>query len=125
MANRFEATVDLIKRDRVSAPGEDTVVGTLRDISVKVYDAISHAIPSVLGLFSNNTHEVVRRSSPVAGTIEAVRSTLKARWFPKGNLFNVVPKFVTGFMEGTDGVVHDLLHMGKGNQNGSVLRTVD
>lgn len=125
MANRFEATVDLIKRDRVSAPGEDTVFGTLRDITVKTYDLISHALPAVLGAFSNNSFEVVPRRSAIDGTKEAIRSTLKARWFPKGNLFNVVPKFVTGFMEGTDGVVHDLLHMGKGNQNGSVLRTVD
>ena len=120
--NRAEAAWELIKSDRTTNPGESSAVGFVRDAAVKGYDAISGVVPAALGVISNNQFEVVRRSSPVSATQEAVRSTLMARWFSKGNPLNLVAKVVTGAAELTDGVAQDILHLG-GSKNGSVVRT--
>lgn len=123
MASRFEAAWELIKEDRASAPGKEyTAGGMVRDAAVKTYDAMSNVVPSVLGVISNNEFEAAPRTNAVSGTIEAVRSTLKARWFQKGNPLNIVPKVVTGLTEGTDGVMQDILHIGGGDR-GYVIKT--
>lgn len=120
--NRAEAAWELVKKDRASEPGKITFGGVARDVAVKGYDAFSSVVPAALGFISDNQFEVVPRSSPIAGTIQAVRSTLKARWFKKGNPLNLVAKAVTGMTEGTDGVIQDLLHIGH-SKEGYVVRT--
>lgn len=120
--NRAAATWELIKKDRASEPGKLTPWGVTRDVAVKGYGAYSGIVPSALGLFSDNQFDVVPRSSPIAGTIEAVRSTLKARWFKKGNPLNLAAKVVTGITEGTDGLIQDVLHIGR-SKEGYVVRT--
>lgn len=123
MASRFEAAWELVKNDRASAEGKEyTAGGLVRDGAVKTYDAISNIVPSALGFISKNEFEAIPRTSAVSGTIEAVRSTLKARWFAKGNPLNIIPKAVTAITEGTDGVVQDILHIGGGDR-GYVITT--
>lgn len=123
MSSRLEAAWELMKNDRVSAPGKEyTVGGMVRDGAAKTYDAISNIVPSALGFISDNEFEAIPRTNAVSGTIEAVRSTLKARWFAKGNPLNLVAKGVTAVTEGTDGVIQDVLHIGGGDR-GYVITT--
>ncbi len=120
--NRAEATWELVKEDRVHAPGKADGLDLAQDAVVKGYDALSGIVPSALGFISNNDFEVIKRDSPIAATREAVRSTLKARWFKKGNPLNLAAKVVTGITELTDGAIQDVLHLGD-SQHGSVIRT--
>lgn len=122
--NRAEAAWELIKTDRASDPGKLTPWSVTRDVVVKGYDAFSGALPATLGIVSDNQFEVVPRTNPIAATSQAIRSTLKARWFPKGNPLNLAAKVVTAVTETTDGMIQDVLHLGKGS-NGSVVRTAD
>lgn len=123
MSSRFEAAWELVKNDRASAEGKEYAAGGLvRDGAVKTYDAISNIVPSALGFISKNEFEAAPRTNAVSGTIEAVRSTLKARWFAKGNPLNIIPKAVTAITEGTDGVMQDILHIGGGDR-GYIITT--
>jgi len=120
--NRAEAAVQLAVMDRVSNPENLTVVKGIQDVAVKTHAIAAGIVPGALGFISQNEFSVVPRTSAVSGTVEAVRSTLQARWFPKGNILNVIPKAVTLFAEGTDGVIQDVLHAG-GSKNGYVIST--
>jgi len=123
--NRASASWELIKNDRVSTSGQEGVIGHVWDGVTKAHDAISNAIPSLLTLIDQNSYEVVDRAShggPLAGTIQSIRSTLKARVFPKGNILNLPYKAIVGLMAIPDGALSDALHRFEGG-NGSVLRT--
>jgi hypothetical protein len=122
--NRAEAAWNLVKNDRVSEAGKAHGLDRVQDAAVKGYDTISNVVPAVLSPLSNNQFEVVQRTNPIAGTIEGVRSTLKARWFPRGNPLNIIPKGIEAVTGLTDGLVHDVLHLG-GSGNGYVIRTTD
>ena len=123
MASRFEAAWELVKNDRASAEGKDhTIGGITRNTTVKMYDFWSNIGPVLLSPLSDNEFEAVPRTNAISGTIEGVRSTLKARWFAKGNPLNIIPKAVTAITEGTDGVVQDILHIGGGDR-GYVITT--
>lgn len=120
--NRAEAAIELATRDRVTEPGSGPRFKTLQDGLVKAHAAYANLFPSVLGAVSQNEFRVIPRSSPVAGTVEAVRSALKARWFQEGNPLNIIPKAVTLATEGIDGVLQDAFHAG-GSGNGYVITT--
>ena len=121
--NRLDAAWELIKQDRASEPGNITAPKAVQDVAIKTYDAVSNAVPAVLGFLSDNEFEVKPRTHALSGTTAAIGSTLKARWFNKGNPLNIVPKAITAITEGTDGLIHDVLHIGGGNKNGYVLHT--
>jgi hypothetical protein len=121
--NRAEATWELIKTDRASAPGKVTVPGAVQDAAVKGYGAISNALPALMTPLDQNDYSVVARTSPISATVNSVRNTLKARWFNKGNPLNLIPKAIAAVTETTDGAIQDILHLG-GSKNGSVIRAI-
>ncbi len=121
--NRARATYELIKKDRVTTPGQEDNFGRVQDVAVKVHDGFANVLQTLISPISKNEYAVVNRDSPVAGTREAIRSTIHARWFEKGNPLNVIPKVAEGAMSFPDALVSDALHIGD-DGNGKVIKTV-
>jgi len=121
--NRAQASWELIKQDRMSEPGgSNTALEYAGDVAVKAHDVLSNIFPSILTPIDQNSYEVVDRTSPISATVQRVRSTLKARWFAKGNPLNLVAKGVTALTELPDGIISDAAHLFHGGK-GKVLRT--
>lgn len=119
--NRAEASVELLKTDRVGS--SDGVIEGTESILAKSHDLLANVIPAALTPIDQNEYTVVPRGGNlIAGTMERTRSTLMARWFRKGNPLNVIPKALAAVTEIPDGIIGDILHAPGGGQ-GTVLHT--
>ncbi|TSC78703.1 MAG: hypothetical protein G01um101425_993 [Candidatus Peregrinibacteria bacterium Gr01-1014_25] len=120
MTSRFGATIEHIGKDYASPRNGSDPVGLTANVLAKTYDALSGALPSVVGALSTREFNVVPRDGITASTRAALHNTLQAQWIKSGpgRILNVIPKAITAILEIPDGLVRDGIQMiGGGRSN--------
>ena len=132
MVSRLGAGIEHVLSDRVSNPNEyKSILGTVHnaagDYATKIYDVISNAAPSVLGIFSSKEYEVRQRDGIMSATRASLERTLNAQWVKSepGRIINIIPKVINGFLEIPDGLIRDGIHIvgGGGRNDGTIVAT--